>query len=488
MDDRTPRPRRSERHAKPSRSRAPRPINRLEPASTTRETPEEARRRRRRSSKIVTPEVRRRKRGRVAIIVGVIFLAVVVAGGVAAFTYLRGLESKIRPLSMMDTEFAKQLDQDVPPPGEPFYLLLMGDDRRPGESRARSDTLIVARIDPKQRKVQMVSILRDTRVKIPGYGMNKINAAPQMGGPELALKTVREMTGLPVSRYLTVDFTGFRYIVDAMGGVWIDVPEKVDGRPNKKNNSKWELENRIIPKGLHKLNGIQALTFVRERHQFADQDYSRVKNQQLFLKALAKQALQMSSVFRAPQIIGAISDHLRTNMSLTELANLVSQFKSMNEADFETTTLPSYPKFIDGLSYVIADEVEADALFARMRKGQPLVPKGAVSKTPTNTVDPSKITVSIRNGAGVSGLAKQATTFFTSKKFKIGETGNTNQFVYGKTLIVFTAATENKAAAVANALGYGQVIRANGMYTFKGDILVIIGKDWRDPAASAVRR
>jgi hypothetical protein len=123
-----------------------------------------------------------------------------------------------------------------------------------------------------------------------------------------------------------------------------------------------------------------------------------------------------------------------------------------------------------------------------MRQGLPLVPKAAAtaaaSQTSTPTVAPSSVTLEIRNGAGVSGLAKQASDFFTKLGFKVVTTGNTNQFVYGKTLVVFKTATEAKAAPVSNALGFGQVIPAAGMYSFKTDILVVIGKDWRNPAAT----
>jgi polyisoprenyl-teichoic acid--peptidoglycan teichoic acid transferase len=456
----------------------------MTPAGVSRETVRQANRPKARGGRIINPAARRRRRRRIAAVVLAVVAVLLVAGGIAAFAFVRSINARINPV-MNDSALAQKMADETPPPGDPFYILLMGDDRRPGETQARSDTLIVARVDPKLKHVQMISILRDTRVDIPGRGFDKINAAASLGGPELALKTVRQLTGLPITRYLTVDFSGFRYIVDAMGGVWLDVPQKIDDTPAGHVDTAWDKANRIIPAGLQLLNGEQALTFVRARHQFADQDYSRVKNQQLFIKALAKQALQLTNVFKAPAIINAVVDHIRTNMSLQQLADLALQLKGMKDGDLEGASAPSAPKYMNGISWVILDDAKFKAMIDRMRRGEPLVPAGtAPSSAPTATVDPSSVTISIRNGAGVSGLAKQASDYLTKLGFKVVETGNTNQFVYGKTLIVFKTATEAKAGPVLAALGYGSVLPAAGMYSFKGDILLVIGKDWQNPATS----
>lgn len=487
MSDEIPRPRRSDRHKK-ARLHTPREIRGLEPAATARQGASALHPRKR--SDALDPQARRRRRGRIAIIVAAVFALLLVAGGVYAYAFVAKINGQIHQVKLSDA-FTTQLASDAPAPGAPFYMLLMGDDKRPGEVQARSDTLMVARIDPKLRKVQLMSILRDSRVNIPGVGMDKINAAPSLGGPELAMKTVRELTGLPITKFLTVDFTGFQSIVDAMGGVWLDVPTKINGVPPGKPITAWEQKNRIIKKGYQKLNGIQALTFVRARHQFADQDYTRVKDQQLFLKALVKQALQVSKVFSAQQMIQAVADHMRTNMSLSDLANLALQMRGMKDTDLETATAPGTPQYIGGVSYVVLDDVKFSAMIGRMKLGQPLEPKTATSTTTPAAASSSvpvasNVTITIRNGAGVSGLAKQASTFFTSKGFKIASQGNAAQFVYGKTLVVYKSGGDAKASAVATALGFGQAVPAGGMYQFNSDVLVVIGKDWKDPSTTQV--
>lgn len=467
--------------------RRPEEIKRIAPASSTAETRAQAVKRQREAGRMVDPRIRRKRRQRLTVTILVTLLVLIAGAAYGAWAYVNSFETKIRKVVTSDPSLINSLGQDAKAPGEPFYMLLMGDDRRPGETRARSDTLILARIDPQKKKVQLISIPRDSRVKIPGYSApQKINAAAAWGGPALAIKTVKELTGVPISHFLTVDFTGLRYIVDAMGGVWIDVPEKIDGRVT---HNKWNNEHRLIQPGYQKLDGWHALTFVRVRHQFADGDFSRMRNQQTFIKAMVKQGLSLSSVIKAPKIIAAVSDNLTTDLTVAQLVDLVGQFKGMKDADLETATVPSHSDFIDGVSYVIIEEPKLAAMISRMEKGEPMQPEKVAtgSKTATSTagatanpaVKPASITLTIRNGAGVSGLAKSATDLFSKAGFVIKESGNMNQFVYSKTLVVFKTGTEDKARVVSEELGYGDVVPAAGLYKFNTDIMVVVGKDWK---------
>jgi LCP family protein required for cell wall assembly len=430
---------------------------------------------------MVDPRIRRMRRRRRLVISVLVLVAVLVTGAVSAYAYVMGLEKKINRVTLDDPELAGMLQQNVEPPGDPFYILLMGSDRRPGEKWARSDTLIVARIDPKARKVQMISIPRDTRVMIPGRHLDKINAAPSWGGPKLAIQTVKEFTGLPISHYLSIDFAGFSGVVNAIGGVWFDVKERI----HDPDAPAWTRKNAVVEKGYQKLDGFHALVLVRARHQYADGDFSRMRNQQAFLKAMAKQALDFKNVFSAPAIIQAVSDNLDTDMSTSELVTLVQQMKGLKDADIEAVTMPGSNAFIDGLSYVVANESKFDAMLARMRKGLPLDPTQSTPATSTVTsagqMKPAEVTLTVRNGAGVSGLAQAGADLFTRAGFPVVETGNMNQFVYSKSMIVFPKGREAEAALVRENLGYGDVVPAAGMYVFKTDILVVIGKDWRDP-------
>jgi hypothetical protein len=106
---------------------------------------------------------------------------------------------------------------------------------------------------------------------------------------------------------------------------------------------------------------------------------------------------------------------------------------------------------------------------------------------PTTTVKPGDVKLTVRNGAGVSGLGKQCTDFFASKGFTVSETGNMAQYVYGRTLIVYQKGYETQANFVRETLGFGDVLPSAGMYTFKTNVMVVIGKDWKNPATGSVK-
>jgi LCP family protein required for cell wall assembly len=475
------------RHSASGRSqsrRSPSQIERVSPASTTSETQREAVRRRRESSRIVDPKTKRLRRRRITITALVVVAVLVLGSAVAGYAYVRSVGSRINAGFFSDPRIAPELQPaSATPPGAPFYMVLMGSDTRAGQTQQRSDTLIVARVDPQQKRVSMISIPRDSRVNIPGYGMTKVNAAATYGGPALVIKTVKELTGLPITHYINLDFVGFRDIVDAMGGVWINIPQKIYDRDASAFGSAFA----TIPKGYQKLDGRLALTFVRARHAFAAGDYARMDNQQIFIKALAKQTLTIANVFKAPAIINAVASHLNTDLTVDELANLVMQFKGMPSNGIDSATAPSAPQYIGGISYVLIDDTAFQAMISRMKRGLPLNPtssNGSNSTTPTVTVKPSDVPLTVRNGAGVSGLASQAATFFTSKGFKIAASGNMNQFVYGRTLIVYQTGKVDQANFVRETLGFGDVIPSAGMYSFKTQVMVVIGKDWKNPVTT----
>ena len=490
MYDETPRPKRSQRR-KPSAShrRVPRDISRLDPATASDETIRQTNRRRVRADKVINPAATRRRRRRLAVTIAVIVSLLLVGVAVAGVFYVRSIGNKINAVSNSDPELAKLLqDGQASPPGDPFYMVLMGSDARPGETTARSDSLMVARVDPKNKKIQMISIPRDSRVNIPGYGIQKINAAAAWGGPALVIKTVKELTGLPISHFVDLNFNGFRDVVDAIGGVWIDVPQDIYDT----QASAYGKAYATVKKGYQKLDGRHALTFVRTRHTLVDGDFGRMRNQQAFIKALASQALSLSNMFKASSIINAIASNLDTDLTPAQMADLVLQFKGMKSSEIDSANAPGGAKYMDGISWVVLDEVKFDAMLGRLKKGLPLDPAKTTtakgSTTATSTVKPADFKTTVRNGAGVSGLGKQCSGFLVKKGFKVSETSNMTQYVYGRTLIVYQKGFEAQANFTRETLGFGDVIPAAGMYAFDTQIMVVIGKDWTDPAAQSARR
>ena len=488
------RSKRAESTQRPVRSRpvrSPEQVRRGRPASAAVESAAQAARRRKQSGRFVDPRARRMRRRRIVSAILAITLLLLVGGGVAAYAFIRSTNDTIRPPQPL----VDAIKPDMTPkaPGQPFYMVIMGEDARPGEKQARSDTLMVAHVDPKLKKIAMMSIPRDSRVQIPGRGLDKINSAAQIGGPALTIKTVKAFTGLPITHYIVVDFNGFKSIVDAMGGVVIDVPFRI----NDAQAANHVKSAQVIEKGVQRLDGAHALTFVRARHQFPSQDIQRIANQQYFMKELVKQAkAQATNPFKTFAIVNAVARAVKTDMSVQDLAGLAVDFKGMAESDMQTVTMPGPDQTINGISYIIPDMTGMKEIVRKMEAGLPIDPKTSATVSTTaaaTTVAPATVQVAVRNGAGVSGLSKGAADLLLKGGFKVPETGNMSQFVYPKTIVVYkTDANKAKAVAVAQALGQGELVVSRGMYSFTTDVLVVVGKDW-DPkkapgAATSTRR
>jgi len=460
----------SARGSRPNRKQGR--IERLEPNTESKESPGAQHRR---QSRPDYSEVRKRRARRKRIGLGCLLVLGVafVAFAVAVLMYITGLNSRLAGHNGdgIDERAEAILAQNEPEKrGEPFYMLVMGVDNREGETRARSDTLIVMRVDPRERGAAMVSIPRDTRVVIPGHGTNKVNAANALGGPALVIETVQELTGLPISKYIEIDFDGFKELVDAIGGVTVNVPQTiVDPQAGNYDPAAYKLYA-----GEQKLNGTQALTFVRSR-KFPEGDLQRIKNQQVFLRAVLKESLQIGNAFRVKSIIDAVVDNVTTNFTVGELLQLATDMNGMDQQALETATMPGSPQYINGVSYVIMDEDAFAAMVERMKRGDPLdAAKGSGAEV---MLMPYQVTVDVRNGAGLDGVAADAARRLKRVDFQVTQVGNMNQFVYGETLIVHKD-NENAANLVLEALDAGKVVSSRGMYSFSTDVLLVVGKDW----------
>ena len=269
-------------------------------------------------------QARRRQRVKRTILVLAGLIVLVLAGtAVAGYAYYVNTGKVINAKSAARNPLITAvLDRTPKPPNSPFYMVVMGEDTRPGEIRARSDTLIIAYVDPPRKRISMLSIPRDSRVEIPGHGMNKINAAAQIGGAKLTIETVKLLTGLPITHYLELDFNGFRDIVNAVGGVTVNVPYSI----NDSKAANHVPGANVVHKGVQKLDGDHALTFVRSR-QFADGDFTRIKDQQVFIKALAKQVLQPGNIVNIPKIVTAIESNVYTDLTIDQIVSIAERLQ-----------------------------------------------------------------------------------------------------------------------------------------------------------------
>lgn len=214
---------------------------------------------------------------------------------------------------------------------EPTTILVLGTDGRQASGRPdgrRSDSLLLLRTDPKRSRLSYLSIPRDLRVEIPGHGTQKINAASRLGGPALAIETVRALTGIPIDHVVVVDFDGFEELIDALGGIEVDVPKPIlsnrfDCPYTKERCRDWE--GWRFAKGRQRMDGRRALVYSRirtNRLDPSDTDISRTTRQQAVAEAVGEKIASLGTFLRLPFIGDSLAAPLATDLSAGELVRL----------------------------------------------------------------------------------------------------------------------------------------------------------------------
>ncbi|MBG9941224.1 LCP family protein [Brevibacillus formosus] len=225
---------------------------------------------------------------------------------------------------------------------ERVNILLMGVDRRGMKNNGlpRSDSMMLVSIDPTGKRYDMFSILRDTYVDIPGKGSSRINSAIVEGGPELAMETVSQFTGLPVDRYVITDFEGFKALIDAVGGVEIDV-EKNMYYHDPTDKGVYDIN---LKKGLQKLDGDKALQYVRFRHD-ATSDYTRTERQRKLMTAVVDQMKNGTTLIQLPTILKEVTPYVQTNISSADMLKLSALGLKLNTLEPGNYQLPPMGMF-----------------------------------------------------------------------------------------------------------------------------------------------
>ena len=228
-------------------------------------------------------------------------------------------------------------------------VLIMGVDKREDDV-GRSDTLMIATIDPRLDQATLLSVPRDTRVKIRGRGYDKINAAFAYGGVTLTESTVENFLGIDIDHYIIIDTNSFVKIIDAIGGVDIDVEKRMFYEDPWDDNGGLVID--LYP-GQQHMDGKTAVTYVRYRD--SEGDIGRVKRQQAFMAACMDKVTSPEIVPRIPKIVREVIDAVETDMSLRQLLELAGALKAAAQNGLETDMVPGYPLYIDDISYWIPD-------------------------------------------------------------------------------------------------------------------------------------
>jgi LCP family protein required for cell wall assembly len=249
-----------------------------------------------------------------------ILLAVLLAIVIIVIYYVNVILSFANRISDPEDSRFKDVELNELPPAwegkDRVNILLLGGDARKVEV-PRSDSMIIASIDPVTKKAHLFSILRDTYANIPGHGNNRINTAITLGGPTLAMRTISELTGLSIQYYVYTDFQGFISLIDTLGGIEF----KVEKRMYYVDTADDPQYNIDLQPGLQQMDGRTALQYVRFRKDTLS-DFTRTERQRNFLSAIAEKLKTTTSLIRLPKLLDSVVPYIQTNLGLEEMVKL----------------------------------------------------------------------------------------------------------------------------------------------------------------------
>jgi LCP family protein required for cell wall assembly len=352
--------------------------------------------------------------------VAVLSLGVAAGSGFAIAT-IHSVESQITKLNVGPGCTEPNCLPDVVPESQcsakPCNFLILGSDSRQGFAQdtqvagQRADTIIVVQVDPVNDRTIVLSIPRDLKVDIPGYGVNKINTAFSHGA-NVMVKAVSALTGLKINHYVEVNFVGFEGIVNALGGVPICVDRPLVDQLSGLNLPK---------KGCYNLKGGMALAFVRARHIEGDiiPDFSRIARQQQFIRAVIQKSLSVGAVTHLSALVDAVKHNLTydKNLNLYSLQDLTIKLAQLGQKGVDFRVVPAVPVDIDGVSYVELVEPDASQLFERIRDGKRLLGYGR--EAPGTQISPANVTVRVFD-ANSGGQAAAVQAYLAQAGFNVG--------------------------------------------------------------------
>lgn len=297
-----------------------------------------------------------------------ICLFLLIGGGVYAYSiyhsFTKSMDEIHEPINREVSE--KRVEKFDVEKKEPFSVLLLGVDQRTNDS-GRSDTMIVVTANPKQESVEMVSIPRDTRVPIAGKNKeDKINHAFALGGTESSIKTIEDFLEIPIDYVVNVNMEGFKDMVDAVGGITVN------------NNLDFSYDGHHFSEGQIKLNGEEALAFVRMRKEDPRGDFGRQERQRQAIEGIVKKALSFSTLTRFQDIFTAVGNNVKTNMTLTNILDIQKNYMSASN-NITQHQIEGEGTKIDGVYYFIPEEENVNEIKQTLQQHLELSPTNTSS-------------------------------------------------------------------------------------------------------------
>ncbi|WP_353674539.1 LCP family protein [Synechocystis sp. LKSZ1] len=339
-----------------------------------------------------------------------------------------------------------------------------------------TDTMMVVRLDPNQGKLTLLSIPRDTKVKIPGHGTQKINAANVFGGPALAASTIEDlMPGVAIDRYLRVNVQAVEKLIDALGGVSVYVPKDM----KYQDDSQHLYIN--LKEGQQHLNGQEALGLLRYRKD-ALGDIGRIQRQQLVTRAVMEQALKPQTLLKIPDIVAILQSHIDTNLTMEELVAMGGFAAQRQRSDVQMMLLPGDFSGRTGTSYWLPQSSKINALVAQHFSSETADSPWAetTSAEMASSENPSRLHIAIQDSTNNPKAVRALVRRLSQAGYRRITVVEGWRQPLRQTRILAQQGDSQGAAQVRQALGFGEVLVDSSGYLIS-DVTIQIGQDWQGP-------
>jgi len=354
---------------------------------------------------------------------------------------------------------------------EPFSALLLG------SSQNMTDTIMIFKYNPKTQQAYLISVPRDTYTgynKANATASDKINCLYLKGDPNRTLNAVNRVTGLDLKYYVIVDTEALKVLVDTIGGVYFDVPIDM-----KYTDKKQDLYINLKA-GYQLLDGDKAEQVVRFRHnqdgssydfEYGDNDTGRMKTQRNFLKAVMKQTLTPTNVFKIGEFINIAQTYVKTNIPIDIMKQYIAPAVNFNVDNLEAGTIPGVNEKCNGVWVFIANKYKTNNYLKEMN-----TKLSGIDEFPEEDLENVKI--EILNGSGKNSTLNEVKTLLTDAGFTIFKTGKTNST--NKTSIINkNQIHENILTSVQALLELGELSTSSSSES-SADITIILGKDYNE--------
>jgi len=315
-----------------------------------------------------------------------LFLALVLLIGIGSYVgyvFYQTLEAANNSYDDLGREKSKLRDSAVSISNDPVSILLLGvEDYSSGGKGGRSDTLMVATFNPEDQSMKLLSIPRDSRVEIPGEGLDKINHSFSKGGKELTIETVEDFLEIPIDYYATVNFDGFKNIVDIVGGITVDVPFDFEQNSDDRKAEKLQFEE-----GPMELDGRYALAYARMRLVDPENDIGRNARQQQVVKAIIDKIASAGTLLKVDQLTEEVGKNVETNMKVSELLGFYQKYSGFNTNNIETIKLDGVGEKINGISYWLPEEESVIEIQDELKSHLGITVTDSSDETSTTTDD-----------------------------------------------------------------------------------------------------